>query len=385
MFYVVCNNCESYFELKKDESIEHLNLKCECGGNFISVDTENNNLNFSNVKNDYNKFIDYLKNNKINFNSEWEVPIFLDKDETILLNFENIKLVSLLHNQGNATLPNNSKIIDEGTLTLTNKKIIFLGSTTLNFDLCEIKTVKSFYNGFGIVLNNEFELKNYFVGIDQIRIKLPLKAIHDRYTTPFNGEMAKIMIENTIKNYKNSLKFSSKDDDGDNHENFTKNEDIHSTNLMDCPDCGHKISTQAKKCPNCGRPITYKDIPNTGSTELMRERTKIVIFGTIFTIIGIIISVLFNLGYFTWIIAGLIGMYIGWNRKDIYFEDSLKHALWVSCLIGLPVGIFFLFVAGTFVFILAIPLLIMIMLLPGLIIGRIISEFINPKKIIQSI
>jgi len=156
-------------------------------------------------------------------------------------------------------------------------------------------------------------------------------------------------------------------------------------NLMGCPDCGHRISIQAKNCPNCGRPITYKDTPSTGLSDLMQERTKIVIFGTIFTVIGIIISVIFNLGYSTWIIAGLIGMYIGWNRKDIYFIDSLKHVLWVGCLIGIPIGIVALFVAGTFVFIFMIPLLIVIMLLPGLIVGRIISEFVNPKKIIQSI
>ncbi len=31
------------------------------------------------------------------------------------------------------------------------------------------------------------------------------------------------------------------------------------TNLIDCPDCGHKVSKKAKNCPNCGRHLTLED------------------------------------------------------------------------------------------------------------------------------
>ncbi|MEL7669371.1 hypothetical protein [Methanobacterium sp.] len=118
--------------------------------------------------------------------------------------------------------------------------------------------------------------------------------------------------------------------------------------------------------------------------DIMWERNKIVIIGTIFSIIGLVITFLLNLGYFGWIIMGLVGMYIGWKRQYIGFEKSLKHSIWIAAIIGLPVGLFILFTEGIISFILIAPLVIMILLIPGLVIGRIISEFVNPKKVMPS-
>lgn len=67
------------------------------------------------------------------------------------------------------------------------------------------------------------------------------------------------------------------------------------SNLIDCPDCGHKISTKAKFCPDCGREITYKDLPEEETKMDFGSLIIILISGCgMLSVMGLIFGWLFG-------------------------------------------------------------------------------------------
>ena len=77
--------------------------------------------------------------------------------------------------------------------------------------------------------------------------------------------------------------------------------------LIDCPDCGHEVSSDAPQCPNCGRPIALEgadlvrhlqaqqaDGPPMSSPELFeedhRERQRVWSWVTLVAGIGLVVG-----------------------------------------------------------------------------------------------
>lgn len=87
------------------------------------------------------------------------------------------------------------KIIDEGILTLTNKRIVFSGQKrTLNIKLDKIISVEPYSDG--IALRREGKEKTqYFVWPQNIPVNLRIDIDGRKYKEPFSGLILKYLIE----------------------------------------------------------------------------------------------------------------------------------------------------------------------------------------------
>ena len=84
------------------------------------------------------------------------------------------------------------KIIDKGTLTITNKRLIFTGSMkTLNYNLSKILSITDFKDGIAIQRDNK-QKTEYFTDCDETVLNY---KVNDQFkSTPFYGTLLKAVI-----------------------------------------------------------------------------------------------------------------------------------------------------------------------------------------------
>lgn len=84
------------------------------------------------------------------------------------------------------------KTIDKGTLTITNKRLIFTESMkTLNYNLSKILSITDFKDGIGIQRDNK-QKTEYFIDCDKTVLNY---KVNDQFkSTPFYGTLLKAVI-----------------------------------------------------------------------------------------------------------------------------------------------------------------------------------------------
>lgn len=89
------------------------------------------------------------------------------------------------------------KAIDKGTLTITNRRLIFTGSMkTLNYNLSKILSINEFKDGISIQRDNK-QKTEYFTGSDEILLNY--KRNNQLNTTPFYGFLLKAVLMSQIE------------------------------------------------------------------------------------------------------------------------------------------------------------------------------------------
>ena len=89
------------------------------------------------------------------------------------------------------------KAIDKGTLTITNKRLIFTGPMkTLNYNLSKILSITDFKDGIAIQRDNK-QKTEYFTDCDETVLNY---KVNDQFkSTPFYGSLLKAVIMGQLK------------------------------------------------------------------------------------------------------------------------------------------------------------------------------------------
>ncbi len=87
--------------------------------------------------------------------------------------------------------------IDQGTLTLTNKRLVFSGNKRMvNIDLRKIVSIEPYSDGIGLKREGKEKIQ-YFTGINQAELTI---TVDDRvYKEPFSGLILNYLIEGLTK------------------------------------------------------------------------------------------------------------------------------------------------------------------------------------------
>ena len=89
------------------------------------------------------------------------------------------------------------KIIDKGTLTITNKRLIFTGLVkTLNYNLNKILSINEFNDGISIQRENK-QKPEYFIGTDKLHLNYSRN--NNVNNTPFYGSFLKVLIMSQLQ------------------------------------------------------------------------------------------------------------------------------------------------------------------------------------------
>lgn len=89
--------------------------------------------------------------------------------------------------------------VDVGTLTITNKRLVFTGQKkTINYNLNKIIAVDQYFEGVGIQRENK-QKTEYFIGLDK-RI-ITFKKDGELQRTPFFGILLQQLLLRLIENY----------------------------------------------------------------------------------------------------------------------------------------------------------------------------------------
>ncbi len=89
------------------------------------------------------------------------------------------------------------RTIDQGMLTLTNKRLVFTGTKrTTNIDLRKIVSIEPYKDGIASQRENK-QKTEYFIGIN--RTSLNITVNERRHTIPVSGVVLKCVIEGLIK------------------------------------------------------------------------------------------------------------------------------------------------------------------------------------------
>lgn len=165
-----------------------------------------------------NEFLNKLANGQINLTSATASPIIPKKGEVTTLVMSNInflearavrqtiggyggpsirmaKGVSFRFGGVSARSVSHDELkkIDQGTLVLTNKRLIFLGSTrTINIDLRKIVAIEPYKDGIGSQRENK-QKTEYFTGTDKTTL-----TFSNRISIPVNGMVIKAAIIGNI-------------------------------------------------------------------------------------------------------------------------------------------------------------------------------------------
>jgi hypothetical protein len=91
------------------------------------------------------------------------------------------------------------KQVDRGTLTLTNKRLIFTGEKrSSEINLSKIISIEPYSDGIALKTSGRSKVQ-YFVGIDLNQISTTVTINERSYSEPFTGLMLKYIIEGIIK------------------------------------------------------------------------------------------------------------------------------------------------------------------------------------------
>ena len=170
---------------------------------------------------DVNSWLEDASNGKVTF-SDTNSPVLLKKNERALLFWSDISLweprmvrqtkgsyggqtlraakgVSFKvgtfssHSESHEEL----RTVDQGILTLTNKRLVFTGSKrTNNIDLNKIISIEPYKDGIASRRENK-QKTEYFIGIN--RANLNITSNGHAYTVPVSGMVLKCIIEGLIK------------------------------------------------------------------------------------------------------------------------------------------------------------------------------------------
>jgi len=172
-------------------------------------------------ENDVNEFLTNLTNGKINITSDGPSPVILKKNENLSLIMENISLQEpravrqtraayggptirvakgVSFRLGGASARSEShdeiRVIDQGKLVLTNKRLIFIGDKrTVNIDLKKIMAVQAYRDGIESQRENK-QKPEYFTGTDKHTITLNING--RKNTIPVYGAVLKAAIQGAI-------------------------------------------------------------------------------------------------------------------------------------------------------------------------------------------
>lgn len=173
-------------------------------------------------KRDIDNFLSKLHQGEIKLNESQSSPIILKKNEKANLVMEDIsfretravrrtrggyggpsirvaKGVSFRLGGISAKSESREELreIDQGSLVLTNKRLIFIGSKrTINIDLRKIMAIEAYKDGIASQRENK-QKTEYFVGTDQSKLNFTLDG--RSHTITINGNVLKAAIEGSIK------------------------------------------------------------------------------------------------------------------------------------------------------------------------------------------
>jgi hypothetical protein len=172
-------------------------------------------------KNDIYQYLTAVQNGTTNITNNQPSPVILKKNENISIVMNNIHLQEpravrqtsaayggptirvakgVSFRLGGASARSESheeiRVIDQGSLILTNKRLIFIGSKrTTNIDLRKIMAIKAYKDGIESQRENK-QKTEYFTGTDKSSITF---TINSRQTTiPILGDVLKAAIEGAI-------------------------------------------------------------------------------------------------------------------------------------------------------------------------------------------
>lgn len=224
-----CNNCNAIF-IQKDqrfqltEVIDNSNPVWQLYGKQILTEREWKNIAYGGMSDarqkeaDLEYWLTQLKEGKIQLQIADDSPIILKKGEELQLVLPGISLLeprvvrmggyggpSIRVAKGiyfrvggfRAESHEELKNIDQGTLTLTTKRLVFAGNKrTVNIDLRKIISIQPYSDAIAIRRSGK-QKTEYFTGIDKIRISITVD--NRTYDVRFSGLILKYQIEGLIK------------------------------------------------------------------------------------------------------------------------------------------------------------------------------------------
>lgn len=170
---------------------------------------------------DINQFLNNLANGLVNIRSSTASPIILKKNEEASLVMPNVSFLearAVRQTRGGYGGPSirvakgvsfrfggvsarsesheELKKIDQGTLVLTNKRLVFIGSKrTVNIDLRKILAIEPYKDGIGSQRENK-QKTEYFTGTDNTTLTFTMQG--KSITVPVNGAVLKAAIMGNI-------------------------------------------------------------------------------------------------------------------------------------------------------------------------------------------
>ena len=184
-------------------------------------DAEQEIINQKNQERDINEFLTNLQNGDINITTTDPCPVMLKKDEIPSIIMSNISLrepkavrqtvggysgasirvakgVSIRTGgmKGRSESHEEIKIIDSGSLILTTKRLIFIGSKrTTNIDLRKIVAIEAYKDGIASQRENK-QKTEYFIGTDKSSVSF--NKAGKQTTIPITGVVLKSAIQGSI-------------------------------------------------------------------------------------------------------------------------------------------------------------------------------------------
>ncbi|MGJ8454498.1 zinc ribbon domain-containing protein [Pseudothermotoga sp. U03pept] len=178
---------------------------------------------------DRQRWLDELRKGKIQiqFQIKEKPPLFLKKDERLVLSLQNIsflesrtvtesyggyvgpsfriaKDLSINLGEFDATSASTEELqtIDSGLLAITDKRIVFFGKKrTLNIELSKIISMQAYKDAIGLGVEN-VKKTQYFSGVDKSGAQLNVTVEERSYTENLSGETLMYIIEGLLNRLK---------------------------------------------------------------------------------------------------------------------------------------------------------------------------------------
>lgn len=230
-----CRNCNAIFSSKgngfKLSKVQNtVNIVWQEYGNKTLTEGEWKNIANGGMSDAKQKEVDMeywmtqLKEGNIHLHIEdSEAPIILKKNEELIFSIPNISLWeprSIRKTSGGYGGPSfrvtkgvyfrvggfkaqgesheELRTIDQGALTLTNKRLVFSGSKrSVNIDIRKILSVEPYSDGIAL-RRDGYQKTQYFTNIDQINLTINMD--NRTYNVPFSGLILMYVIEGIAKN-----------------------------------------------------------------------------------------------------------------------------------------------------------------------------------------